>query len=139
VLAGIISLAALACLFAFAQADQWEGAQATLAFSATGLAEEFQYKDGKCKTQIAIYDWLSISEGFPLADMPSRNMRYRFAAEGYTCVALELAIAMGQGHIGFEAIRLEGKWQFANTPVAAASCGGLRMDWTPEPVTIVRE
>ena len=106
-----------------------------LRFSATGLVEDISFeRGGRCTVQIAVYDWLTLSQGFPLEAIPQQDDRYRLRAEGATCQAVEVAMATTDNHIGFETGRAGNSWYFTQLPVAALGCGGLELDWTPAPL-----
>lgn len=107
----------------------------TKTFTATGLVERVRYsalvKD-VCIIVVANYKWSSLSEGFPLQDIPKESDRYSLRAAGPTCQAVQVAQAAAQGHIRFSAgeDRL-GFWFMLERPEAATGCGGLLIDWQP--------
>ena len=106
-----------------------------LSFVGTGLVEAIETpKKGRCVVQIALYDWINISRGFELSEIPQQNERYYLHGEGETCQALTVAMASTNNHIGFEAGLGGNTWYFAETPAPAVGCGGLEIDWTPPPL-----
>lgn len=106
-----------------------------LSFAGTGLVENVDAsKNGSCVVQVALYDWLNLSQGFDLAEIPQQNERYYLHGEGATCQALTIAMASTNNHIGFEAGLGGDTWYFADTPAPALGCGGLEIDWTPPPL-----
>lgn len=106
-----------------------------LSFAGTGLVEAIESpRKGKCIVQVALYDWITISQGFELSEIPQQNERYYLRGEGETCQALTVAMASTNNHIGFEAGLAGDSWYFAETPAPAVGCGGLEIDWTPPPL-----
>ena len=85
-----------------------------------------------CIIEVANYKWSSLSEGFPLQDIPKTGDRYSLRAAGTPCQAVQVAQAAAQGHIRFSAgeDRL-GFWFMLEGPEAATGCGGLLIDWQP--------
>ena len=104
-----------------------------LTFSATGLVENVAYERDSCKVKVAIYDWINLSQGFELSDIPSRSDRYLLHGQGETCDALTVAMVSTEQHIGFQAGRSGKDWYFVTNPNAAVGCGGMKLDWVPEP------
>lgn len=109
--------------------------QFDLSFSGTGLVEAIETpKKGRCIVQVALYDWINLSQGFALSEIPQQNQRYYLRGEGETCQALTVAMASTNNHIGFEAGLSTDSWYFTETPMPALGCGGLEIDWTPPPL-----
>ncbi len=104
-----------------------------LTFSATGLVENVDYKKETCTVKIAVYDWINLSQGFELSEIPSRSDRYFLRGQGETCNALTVAMATTEQHINFQVGRSGKDWYFVANPIAAVGCGGMKMDWTPDP------
>jgi len=106
-----------------------------LSFAGTGLVEAIETpKKGACVVQVALYDWITISQGFELSEIPQQNERYYLRGEGETCRALTVAMASTNNHIGFEAGLGGNDWYFTETPAPALGCGGLEIDWKPPPL-----
>lgn len=104
-----------------------------LDFSGSGLVEDRVFSESGCEVTVALYSWLSLSPGFELSEIPQRNDRYVLRGQPEACNALAVATTSTEGHISFEAGRAEGKWYFAAAPQPGVGCGGLEIDWTPEP------
>jgi hypothetical protein len=104
-----------------------------LTFSATGLVETVEYKAETCVVKVAVYDWINLSQGFELSDIPSRSDRYYLHGEGEACHALTVAMASTEQHIGFQAGRSGKHWYFTTNPTSAVGCGGMKLDWKPDP------
>ena len=106
-----------------------------LSFSATGLVEDIDSRaGGRCTVQIALYDWVNLSPGFPIGEIPAESDRYMLHGTGEVCQAVSVAMASTSGHIGFRATRASRKWHFVDRPTPALGCGGLTIDWTPRPL-----
>ncbi|MGL4608835.1 MAG: hypothetical protein ACRCYY_03990 [Trueperaceae bacterium] len=104
-----------------------------LEFSATGLVEQVDYQGERCSVKVAVYDWIHLSQGFELTEIPKRSDRYVLQGQGETCQALTVAMASTEQHIGFEAGQARGSWYFVDNPTAAVGCGGMEMNWKPDP------
>ncbi len=102
-------------------------------FSATGLVENVVYKKDTCTVKVAVYDWINLSEGFELAEIPQRSDRYSLQGQGEACQALTVAMAATSQHIGFQAGRSGENWYLAASPIAATACGGMKIEWLPDP------
>ena len=102
-------------------------------FQGTGLVEDSSFSDSSCEVKVALYSWVSLSSGFELSEIPQQNQRFLLRGEGEVCNALTMATATTDGHISFEAGRAEDDWYFLTTPEAGVSCGGLAINWVPEP------
>jgi hypothetical protein len=107
-----------------------------LEFAATGLVEDVKYKADTCTAKVAVYDWINLSPGFEIADIPSRSDRYYLRGQGESCQALTVAMATTEQHIGFEVGRSEKDWYFLANPTAAENCGGMKIEWVPDPEQI---
>jgi hypothetical protein len=104
-----------------------------LTFSATGLVEKVDYQKNDCIVKVAIYDWVNLSQGFELSEIPSRSDRYYLHGQGEACQALTVAMAATSQHIGFQVGRSGKDWYFVANPTSAVGCGGMKMDWMPDP------
>jgi hypothetical protein len=104
-----------------------------LQFSATGLVEDVAYQGDTCTVKVAIYDWVNLSQGFELSEIPGRSDRYFVRGQGESCQALTVAMAATEQHIGFQAGRAGKTWYFVQNPISAVGCGGMKIEWTPEP------
>jgi hypothetical protein len=104
-----------------------------LQFAATGLVEKVDYKADTCVVKVAVYDWVNLSPGFQLSEIPRRSDRYYLHGQGETCQAVTVAMAATEQHIGFQAGRSEKDWYFVANPISAAGCGGMKIEWVPEP------
>lgn len=104
-------------------------------FTATGLVERVRhsaFNKDVCTIYLANYRWVSLSEGFPLQDVPEEGDRYALRAAGATCQAVQVARAGAEGHIRFSAGEARpGAWFMLEAPEAASGCGGLLIDWQP--------
>lgn len=104
-----------------------------LDFRAFGYVESVEELRGGCRVQIAVYEWVNLSPGFELAEIPQQDDRYRLTGATEHCQALTVAMAATGQHIGFEAGRVGARWYLSDRPFAAFGCGGLEIDWTPAP------
>jgi hypothetical protein len=104
-----------------------------LTFSATGLVEKVDYKKETCVVKVAVYDWINLSQGFELSEIPGRSDRYYLHGQGEACQALTVAMASTEQHIGFQAGRSGKSWYFVASPTSAVACGGMKVDWKPDP------
>lgn len=102
-------------------------------FSGTGLVETIENTGTRCTVNVALYDWLNLGKDYPLLEIPSRNDRFSIIAQGDTCNAITVAAASTNGHIAFSAGNKKNKWYFTEQPIAGSGCGGLALDWKPEP------
>jgi hypothetical protein len=64
-----------------------------LQFSATGYLETITHRGQGCELRVAIYDWISLSPNFPVAEVPRQDDRYILRALGDTCTAATVAAA----------------------------------------------
>jgi hypothetical protein len=104
-----------------------------LTFSATGLVEQVEVTGKGCTVKVAVYDWINLSQGFELSEIPGRSDRYYLHGVGEACQALTVAMASTEQHIGFEVGRSGKNWYFTSNPAAAAACGGMKINWLPDP------
>lgn len=104
-----------------------------LHFAATGLVEDVDYQGDTCTVKVAIYDWINLSQGFELSEIPNRSDRYYLRGQGESCQALTVAMAATEQHIGFQAGRSGKGWYLLQNPTSAVGCGGMKLDWVPEP------
>ena len=102
-------------------------------FAGTGLVEDIQSSGSRCTLKVAIYDWLNLSKGFPLTEIPSRNDRFWIVGENDLCSAALVASTSANGQIAFSAGSVKDKWYFTENPNAGAGCGGFSVNWQPEP------
>ncbi len=104
-----------------------------LSFAANGVVEQADFKQDTCIVKIAIYEWTNLSQGFELKDIPMRSDRYVVHGSGQTCQALPIAMSGANQHISFEVSSNKNQWSFITNPSAALGCGGLQMNWKPDP------
>lgn len=127
------------CILAGAAFALWKSKTAPfpttfdLTFSATGLVENVEYKKERCLVKVAVYDWVNLSQGFELAEIPGRSDRYYLHGQGEACQALTVAMASTKQHIGFQVGRSGKDWYFVANPTSAVGCGGMKIDWVPDP------
>lgn len=103
-----------------------------LDFRAFGYVEAVRDTRGGCEVDLAIFEWVNLSPGFDIAEIPRQNDRYTLIGERDSCQALTVAMAATGQHISFGAGRSRGRWYFLDRPSAAYGCGGLEIDWTPD-------
>jgi hypothetical protein len=129
----------MCCVFAGAGFALWQTRTPAfpttfdLTFSATGLVEQVDFKKETCTVKVAVYDWINLSQGFELAEIPSRSDRYYLHGQGEACQALTVAMAATSQHIGFQVGRSKDKWYFVANPTSAVGCGGMKIEWKPDP------
>ena len=128
------SLGAGAFIWLFVWQDRHFPNTFELDFTATGLVEQVTFEEERCTVQVAVYDWISLSQGFELGEIPQQDERYYLQGEGAACQAVNVAMAATQNHIGFKAGRSGNEWYLLEPPTPAAGCGGLAIDWTPKPL-----
>ncbi len=104
-----------------------------LTFAANGVVEQADFKQDTCTVKIAIYEWTNISQGFELKDIPMQSDRYIVYGTGQSCQALPIAMSGANQHIRFEVGSSKNTWSFITNPSAAIGCGGLQMNWKPDP------
>lgn len=89
---------------------------------------------GGCAVQIKLHQWVSLSDGFTLAEMPQRGQLYTIGATPEQCLALEVALApagdredpQSPRHIYYQAGQWRGgEWRMLGSPSAPLGCGGL--------------
>lgn len=86
-----------------------------------------------CRVQIRLHQWVSMSAGFTLAEMPQRGQVYSVLANTEQCTALEVALASlgnpndlkNPRHIYYQVERRSGAWHMTQNPTAPLGCGGL--------------
>ncbi|WP_337870374.1 hypothetical protein [Meiothermus sp.] len=87
-----------------------------------------------CTVQVKLHQWVSVSDGFTLAEMPQRGQLYTIGANAEQCMALQVALASlgdpedleSPRHIYYKAAQLRsGEWHMAENPSAPVGCGGL--------------
>ncbi len=104
-------------------------------YTATGQVTALQPLGTEgCRVEIRLHQWVSLSDGFTLAEMPQRGQVYTVRASPEQCVALEVALAsLGEPedlqsprHIYYQAGQLpSGSWHMTTNPTAPVGCGGL--------------
>lgn len=104
-------------------------------YTATGQVTNVKpLEAGGCQVQIRLHQWVSLSDGFTLAEMPQKGQLYSVGANAEQCVALEVALASlgdpenleGPRHIYYTAGQLRsGEWRLTQNPSAPVGCGGL--------------
>ena len=102
-------------------------------FAGTGLVEDIQQSGSRCTIKVALYDWLNLSQNYPLTEIPSRNDRFVIQGENELCNAALVASTAANGHIAFSAGNAKNNWYFKEKPIAGAGCGGYAISWQPEP------
>ncbi|WP_297854723.1 hypothetical protein [Meiothermus sp.] len=104
-------------------------------YSATGqvLNVSSQGANG-CAVRVKLHQWVSLSDGFALAEMPQKGQIYTIGAAPEQCLALEVALAsltdpedpQSPRHIYYEAGQLpSGDWRMIKNPSAPLGCSGL--------------
>ncbi|MDW8424976.1 MAG: hypothetical protein RMK51_03510 [Meiothermus sp.] len=87
-----------------------------------------------CTVQVRLHQWVSLSDGFALAEIPQRGQVYALRANSEQCMALEVALASlgnpddlkSPRHIYYEAGQMpSGEWRMTKNPSAPLGCGGL--------------
>lgn len=86
---------------------------------------------GRCKISLELYNWVSLSPGFSLADMPRAQTVYTLYGSAEECRGLEIILASSKnardyGHIFFTAGQTKsGNWFLAEAPRPPTGCGFL--------------
>lgn len=104
-------------------------------YTATGqvMKVETQGAPG-CIVRVKLHQWVSLSDGFALAEIPQKGQIYKIGANSEQCMALEVALASlgdpedlkSPRHIYYEAGQLlSGEWRMTRNPAAPVGCGGL--------------
>ncbi|ADD27694.1 hypothetical protein [Meiothermus ruber] len=104
-------------------------------YTATGQVMNLKAlgSDG-CVVQVRLHQWVSLSDGFALAEMPQRGQLYTIGATPEQCLALEVALASAgeledpksPRHIYYQAGQWPGgEWRMLGNPSAPRGCGGL--------------
>lgn len=104
-------------------------------YTATGQVMHLKASGaGGCAVQIKLHQWVSLSDGFTLAEMPQRGQLYTIGATPEQCLALEVALAsagdredpQSSRHIYYQAGQWPGgEWRMLGNPSAPLGCGGL--------------
>ncbi len=102
-------------------------------FAGTGLVEKVDTDGNRCEVKLALYDWLNLSNNYPKTAIPSRNDRFLVVGEEAACNAITVAQASTGNHLAFNIGLHKGKWYFSEAPLPGTGCGGLSLDWKPEP------
>ena len=86
---------------------------------------------GRCKLSLKLYNWVSLSPGFSLSDMPRAQTTYTIYGHAEECQGLEITLASSKntkdyGHIFFTAAQTQsGNWFLAEAPRPPTGCGFL--------------
>jgi hypothetical protein len=87
---------------------------------------------GRCKISLKLYNWVSLSPGFSLSDMPRAQTTYTIYGSAEECSSLEITLASvpqntkDYGHIFFTAGQTKsGNWFLAEAPRPPTGCGFL--------------
>ena len=105
-------------------------------FAALGVVGSVEdLSKGRCRAEIAVYNWINLSPTFPRLEIPQQGDWYDVIGTGSVCDALTVAMAATSSHISFRIGRdaLASDWYFSEPPGPALGCGGLEIDWTPPP------
>ncbi len=102
-------------------------------FRGFGYVEKIAEQRDGCRVQLAIYEWINLSPGFEIHEIPRQNDRFTLTGNVDSCQALTVAMAATGQHISFSAGRSGARWFFTGRPEAAYGCGGLGVEWVPEP------
>lgn len=102
-------------------------------FSGTGVIESLEPTGSRCQVKLALYDWLNLSADFPRQTIPARNDRFLVTANKDACNAIQVARTATGKHIAFEIGQTKNTWFFSTLPSPGSGCGGLELDWQPEP------
>ncbi|GEM84883.1 hypothetical protein MHY01S_30490 [Meiothermus hypogaeus NBRC 106114] len=104
-------------------------------YTATGQVMNVKAQGANgCAVLVRLHQWVSLSDGFALAEMPQKGQLYTVGASSEQCMALEVALAsLGDAedlssprHIYYEAGQLRsGEWRMTRNPSAPVGCGGL--------------
>ncbi len=86
-----------------------------------------------CTVQVKLHQWVSLSDGFTLAEMPQKGQLYTVGANAEQCMALQVALAslgdpedQSPRHIYYKAGQLHSReWHMTENPSAPVGCGGL--------------
>lgn len=104
-------------------------------YTATGQVTHLKALGARgCRVQVRLHQWVSLSDGFSLAEIPQKGQLYTLDANLEQCLALEVALAsVGDSedpksphHIYYKAgQRRSGEWHMTENPSAPVGCGGL--------------
>lgn len=104
-------------------------------YTATGQVMNVKAQGANgCTVMVKLHQWVSLSDGFALAEMPQKGQIYTVGANSEQCMALEVALASlgdpedlkSPRHIYYEAGQLRsGEWRMTRNPSAPVGCGGL--------------
>ncbi len=104
-------------------------------YTATGQVMSVKAQEANgCTVLVKLHQWVSLSDGFALAEMPQKGQIYTVRANSEQCMALEVALASlgdpedlkSPRHIYYEAGQLRsGEWRMIRNPSAPLGCGGL--------------
>ncbi len=104
-------------------------------YTATGQVMSVKAQEANgCTVLVKLHQWVSLSDGFALAEMPQKGQIYTIGANSEQCMALEVALASlgnpedlkSPRHIYYEAGQLRsGEWRMTRNPSAPLGCGGL--------------
>lgn len=80
---------------------------------------------GACRVQVRLHQWVSLSQGFSLEEIPQRGRLYDLWANPEQCAALQVAQVEAAGHIYYQASETSlGAWRLRGIPTAALGCAG---------------
>ncbi len=129
----IVALAGVSSLWLRPQSSDAPNSYRT--YTATGQVVNVKALGANgCAVQIRLHQWVSLSDGFTLAEMPQRGQLYSIGADQEQCMALEVALASlassddlkSPRHIYYQAAQLpSGEWRMTKNPSAPVGCGGL--------------
>lgn len=102
-------------------------------FSGTAVVETLEPQGSGCQVSLALYEWLNLSADFPRQSIPAQNDRFLVKANKEACNAIQVASASTGKHIAFEIGQAKKSWYFSSLPLPGSGCGGLFLDWQPEP------
>jgi len=104
-------------------------------YTATGEVVSVKTSGARgCVVRIRLHQWISLSNGFTLAEIPQRGQLYAIGADQEQCLALEVALASRSDnndprnprHIYFTAGQHRtGEWRMTGNPTAPVGCAGL--------------
>jgi hypothetical protein len=133
ILGVIVALSGVSSLWLRAQSSDTPNSYRT--YTATGEVVSVKTLGARgCAVRIRLHQWVSLSDGFALAEMPQRGQLYSVGANLEQCMALEVALASlassddlkSPHHIYYQAAQLpSGEWRMTKNPSATVGCGGL--------------
>ncbi|RIH89032.1 hypothetical protein Mlute_00441 [Meiothermus luteus] len=96
------------------------------AYSATAQVVALRpLEGGGCWVRVRLHQWVSLSQGFALGEIPQRGRFYVLWASSEGCVALQVAQAEAAGHIYYQAREApRGGWRMSGVPAVPLGCAG---------------